>query len=114
MKRTLFPALAALLLLCTSAFAEEKLSITLAHGSKPELQTREQLQRILAANDLSNWIFTRAIIIDETATPHSHPTLTLSTRHLKDDELLLSTFVHEQMHWFITQRDKDAEEAFKE
>ena len=34
----------------------------------------------------------------------SHPALTLHTRHAKDDELLLSTFVHEQFHWFLTER----------
>ena len=94
--------------------AQEKFNISLAHGSQAEQQTKDQLQRLLAAYDLSKWIFTRSIIIDEQAIPHSHPTLTLHTRHLKDDELLLSTFVHEQLHWFIMQKDKDAEAAMKE
>ena len=38
----------------------------------------------------------------------------MSTRHTKDDELLLSSFVHEQAHWFLTQNDKQTEEAKKE
>ena len=29
----------------------------------------------------------------------SHPVLTLHTRHRRDDDLLLSTFLHEQLHW---------------
>ena len=109
-----------LLLLCLTFFsnsalyAQEKISISLAHGSKAEQQTKEQLQRLLTAYDLSKWVFTKSIIIDEKSIPHSHPILTLHTRHLKDDELLLSSFVHEQLHWFITQRDKDSEAAMKE
>ena len=114
MRRTLCLSLFALLFLSNIGSAQEKLSISLAHGSKEEMQTKEQLQRLLGAYDLSKWIFTKTIIIDDKSIPHSHPTLTLHTRHLKDDELLLSTFVHEQFHWFITQKDSDAEEAMKE
>lgn len=36
------------------------------------------------------------------AIPYSHPVLTLHTRHLKDDLALLSTFVHEEYHWYET------------
>jgi hypothetical protein len=39
-------------------------------------------------------------MIDETAIPFSHPVLTLHTRHIKDDDLLLATFIHEQAHWW--------------
>lgn len=111
--RGLFLSLLIILLSC-STYAQDKISISLAHGSKDEIQTKEQLQRLLKTYDLSKWIFTRSIIIDEQSIPHSHPTLTLHTRHLKDDDLLLSTFVHEQLHWFIGQKDKDTEEAIKE
>jgi hypothetical protein len=113
MKKVLLSCLLALTF-HTTPYAQEKINISLANGTKAEQQTKEQLQRLVAAYDLSKWIFTRSIIVDEKATPHSHPTLTLSTRHLKDDELLLSTFVHEQAHWLITQREKDSEAAMKE
>jgi hypothetical protein len=53
-------------------------------------------------------------VIDERAIPHSHPVLTLHTRHLQDDELFLSTFVHEQFHWFLVQNEKDRDDAIKE
>ncbi len=113
MKRIL---LLLLLALCpdSALCAQEKINISLAHGSKAEQQTKDQLQRLLGAYDLSKWIFTRSIIIDENAIPHSHPTLTLHTRYLKDDELLLSAFVHEQLHWFLVQRDKETKEAMKD
>jgi hypothetical protein len=63
-----------------------------------------QLDRLLHKYDLSEWIYTKEIAIDDDAIPHSDPVLTLHTRHLKDDDLLLSTFVHEQMHRFLALR----------
>lgn len=87
------------------------LEITLKHGTAVEAQSRDQLQRLLAAYDLSPWIFTRTIVVDERAIPFSHPVLTLHARHLKDDDLLVSTFVHEQFHWFLAGRPQDTEQA---
>lgn len=78
------------------------LTITLAQGTPAEAETRAQLERLLAQHDLSRWFYSTTIIIDERAIPHSHPTLTLHTRHLKDDDLLLATFLHEQLHWYLT------------
>src|SRR5215470_9502151 len=101
------------LLLMILAFARtvtaETLEITLKHGTAAEAQTREQLQRLLATYDLSPWIYTKSIVIDERAIPFSHPVLTLHTRHAKEDELLLSTFVHEQFHWFLAERPEATE-----
>jgi hypothetical protein len=96
--------------------APTQLEITLKHNDQREQQTEQQLRRILSAYDISNWIFTRKITIESgfNVIPHSHPVLTLSTRHLKDDELLLSTFVHEQLHWYLGEKPKETEEAYKE
>ena len=107
---------AVLLALClsTSAHGQGRIEITLKQGSKAEAQTKEQLQRLLGSYDVSQWIFTRSITIDEKAFPYSHPILTLHTRHLRDDELLLSTFVHEQLHWFFAQKDQETEDAIKD
>jgi hypothetical protein len=33
---------------------------------------------------------------------------------VRDDELLLSTLVHEQLHWFLVLRQKDTDAAIKE
>jgi hypothetical protein len=83
--------------------ANPHLSISLKHGDAKERATERQLDRLLSQYDLSQWIFTTSVVIDEDAIPHSHPILTLHARHLKDDDLLLSTFVHEQAHWFFDQ-----------
>jgi hypothetical protein len=113
MKKTVFFPVIFLLLSITS-FAQDKIEIALKSGTPREVQTKEQLQRLLKTYDLSKWIFTRSILIDEKAIPHSHPVLTLHTRHLKDDDLLLSTFVHEQLHWFLVQNDQETKEAMKD
>jgi hypothetical protein len=111
-KRIFIPVI--FLLLSITAFAQDKIEIALKSGTPREVQTKEQLQRLLKTCDLSKWIFTRSILIDEKAIPHSHPVLTLHTRHLKDDDLLLSTFVHEQLHWFLVQNDQETKEAMKD
>ena len=111
-KRILLPLTIALL--SVTSYAQDKLDISLKSGSPSEIQTKAQLERLVKTYDLSKWIFTKAILIDEKSIPHSHPVLTLHTRHLKDDDLLLSAFVHEQLHWFLVQNDKETNEAIKE
>lgn len=116
--RTLQRGLAALLLplafVAPASAADAGLSIRLAHDSERERQTQTQLERLLQANDLSRWTATHDIVIDEEAIPHSHPVLTLHTRHLKDDDLLLSTFVHEQTHWFLAAHPAERAAAVRE
>jgi hypothetical protein len=79
--------------------ADADLEVRLAHDSEAERRTKEQLLRVVEAHDVSGWLYTKEIVIDETEIPHSHPVLTLHTRHLGDDAMLLSTFVHEEFHW---------------
>jgi len=78
--------------------------IRLRHDSAAERETRTQLERLLRKYDLSPWHFTRDVVIDDQAIPFSHPVLTLHTRHLRDDLLLLSTYIHEQGHWHLAAR----------
>jgi len=108
-RRALFFAIA--LAMSQAAFGQANLEITLKQNTPEEARTRDQLRRLLATYDLSPWIYTTAIVIDERAIPFSHPVLTLHTRHAKDDELLLSTFVHEQFHWFLAERREPTELA---
>lgn len=75
-------------------------TVYLEAGNELEQRACDQLERLLNTYDLSRWTFTSVIRICDFAIPHSHPILTLNTRHLDDDEQALSTFVHEQIHWF--------------
>lgn len=89
------------LMISGQAPARVAMKISLAHNSVTERQTRDQLERLLGKYDISEWLYAREIVIDDDAIPHSDPVLTLHSRHLKDDELLLSTLIHEQMHRFL-------------
>ena len=91
--------------------SKSPLTIRTAHDSAPELATKTQLERLIAAHDLSQWTFTHEIVIDEKSIPHSHPVLTLHTRHLKQDDELLSTYLHEQLHWFLTEHPAETKAA---
>jgi len=108
-RRVLFFAVA--LAMSQAAFGQANLEITLKQGTPDEARTRDQLRRLLTTYDVSPWIYTTSIVIDERAIPFSHPVLTLHTRHAKDDELLLSSFVHEQFHWFLADRREPTELA---
>jgi len=104
------PALALLALsaLSASARADDPINFILKHDSPAEQQTRTQMQGLLKRYDLSPYIYTHDVVIDQDAIPHSNPVLTLHTRHLKQDDELLATFVHEQAHWFV-EAHEDAE-----
>lgn len=66
-----------------------------------EQQTLVFLKALRASHDLQKWKFTYQVHIDKTAIPHSHSILTLRTRHGSKDQkdMLLSTYLHQQIHW---------------
>ncbi|ATQ76572.1 hypothetical protein CR152_20170 [Massilia violaceinigra] len=90
------------------------LNISLKHGSAHEQDLQKQLERLTAAHDLSTWIQTDKIVVDEKTIPHSHPVLTLHTRHFNDDGALVSTFIHEQMHWWLSKHPRQTRQALRE
>ena len=98
----------------TFSVPRQALVIRTAHESEAERATKAQLEAMMKQYNLEPWTFTREILVDEQAIPHSHPVLTLHTRHLKQDDLLLSTYLHEQLHWFLSRHEgetKNAEDA---
>jgi hypothetical protein len=99
----------AVLLLSAPVRAQDKFDISLKNNSESESRTKERLQKILRQYDLSRWTFTKKILIEDKVIPHSHPVLTLSTRG--DEDALLSTFVHEQIHWFLDENSGRTEKA---
>lgn len=99
---------------CAGAIARAQMpamSIELAHDSTNEQLAKAQLERLLTEYDLSRWIFTRKVRIEQGTRPHSHPILTLNTRYITNDRLSLAGFVHEQLHWFVAAKGRDASKA---
>jgi hypothetical protein len=100
------------LLCCALYAATPEIEITTAHGTAAEAETRDELQKLLTQYDLSGWVWTRKVVIERGAIPHSHPVLTLNT---KEDRLhLLSAFVHEQYHWYETDHPREISAAVAE
>ncbi len=87
------------LLLGSCASTATPVALSTAHDRPDERATARALERMLTERDLSRWRYTDRVVIDEDAIPHSHPVLTLHTRHLGDDDMLLATYLHEQIHW---------------
>ena len=100
------PVLLGLIVLALTTAGQENhaeaLSIRLHRNTPLEERGREQLLRLLYTHDLQKWLFTSAVLIQDGVIPHSHPVLTLNTRYVDDDTAQLATFVHEQLHWFLT------------
>jgi hypothetical protein len=98
-------ALAALLLFQASMPAETpKLNIRTKNGLPIEEQGKQQFERLAKQYDLGKYTITREIIIERGAIPHSRPVLTLNMRFLEDDDLALSSYLHEQAHWLLSER----------
>jgi len=89
---------------------ETPVEIELASGTPAEIEARDQLLRLLAEHDVERWIVTRRVLIEERVIPHSHPVLTMSTGNA--DLYQLSTFLHEQFHWWVNER-AEARDAAK-
>ena len=106
-----FGKLAPIILLLMGAGVAQSITIKLAHGTNNEQKTKTQLQRLLTTYNLKKYTFTANVIIDEKAIPHSHPVLTLHTRHLNSDDELLSTYVHEQLHWYLAAHQDQTDAA---
>ena len=73
-------------------------------------QAREQLRRIFSEYDLDPWIITQEVKIEAEVDPHSRPILTMNTKHLDNDKVQMSIFIHEQAHWLPWQKRKPARE----
>ncbi|HAS46019.1 MAG TPA: hypothetical protein DCS93_36390 [Microscillaceae bacterium] len=70
------------------------------HAQLPEeARIQKRLQALWEKYNLEPFVFTKKVKIQKGTIPHSHPVLTLNTR-LDTETKLLSTFLHEQMHWY--------------
>jgi hypothetical protein len=97
-----------------SAFAADNVSIHLAHNSPREMRTEHTLKQVLNSYDLHKYIFTREVIIEERAMNHAFPVLTLNARFADSPDELLSSFVHEQLHWYLHDHNFQQRQAIAE
>lgn len=102
------------LVLARFAVAADSVSIQTAHNTPREMQTAQTLKQILVTYDLHKYIFTREVVIEERAMNHAFPVLTLNIRFADSPDELLSSFVHEQLHWHLRIHDAEQKAAIFE
>jgi hypothetical protein len=72
------------------------------------------LERLLGITDLKKYTFTRQVVIDERAVNHAFPVLTLNARFASSPDELLSSYIHEQLHWHLRDRESRQQDAIAE
>lgn len=91
------------------------LTIDTKSAADSELAVKALLERLLDRYDISRWIFTDRVVIEDGAIAHSHPVLTLGTRFIVRTPLgVLSMLLHEQMHWYLVEREAACDAAIAE
>ena len=75
--------------------------IELAHGTAREQVAKATLEQVLAKFDLKKYTVTQRVVIEERAINHAFPVLTLNVRFASAPDELLTSYVHEQMHWHL-------------
>jgi len=97
-----------------TALAADPISIQLAHRTPREVQTEQTLKRVLSSYDLNKYTFTCEVVVEERAMNHAFPVLTLNVRFAGSPDELLSSYVHEQLHWYLREHDAQQKAAFAE
>jgi hypothetical protein len=88
--------------------------IDLAHDSERERKAKETLEQVLATYALKRYTFTRRVVIEEGAINHAFPVLTLNARFASLPDDLLSSYIHEQLHWHTRDRSRHQDAAVAE
>jgi hypothetical protein len=78
-----------------------RIDVDLDHARREADRVRDMLQALRRRHDLSRFEYTKVIRIVPGGDTFSHPILTLGNRFADNEDLLLSTYLHEQMHWYL-------------
>lgn len=78
-----------------------EITIDLAAAQRGAERVRAMLLDLRTRFDLAPFEYCRQIRIAPTEIPYSHPRITLNS-WVHDDLGLLSMYLHEQMHWYVT------------
>ena len=102
-----------LLILTTGGGPEpDTLRIRTASDHPAEAEAADLLRELYQAHDFRDWLVTDEIVVDRTQIPHSHPVLTV--RPTENPADFLATFLHEQFHWWVGDREEPLAAALTE
>jgi hypothetical protein len=101
-------------LVATVAAETPAVKIELAHGTEREQRTKIRLQDLLTKYDLKKYTFTNRVVIEDGAINHAFPVLTLNVRFANVPDDLLSSYIHEQLHWHLRDLESQQRSAVAE
>lgn len=78
-----------------------RIDLDLDHARREADRVRDMLQALRRRHDLSRYEYTRVVRVVPGGDTFSHPILTLGNRFAENEDSLLSTYLHEQMHWYL-------------
>jgi hypothetical protein len=78
-----------------------RIDLDLDHARREAERVRDMLRALRRRHDLSRFEYTRIVRIVPGGDTFSHPMLTLGNRFAENEDTLLSTYLHEQMHWYL-------------
>ncbi len=84
-----------------SSDADISISIDLSEARRAAEQVRGLLSKLRLEHNLRQFEYATTVRIAPGEIPHSHPVLTLNSM-VRTEGALLSTYLHEQMHWYVT------------
>lgn len=93
---------------------EEVIEITEINPNRNTALTKQNLFHLAKVYDLKPFLFTKKIHIQSYVVPHSHPVLTLNTRNAQKPNLLLATWLHEEFHWWASEKKVETDRAIAE
>jgi hypothetical protein len=108
-----FQTFITVLLLVAAALAADPVDVQTKNGNVRELQAQAELKGILQKYDLSRYTFTRQVVFEQGAMNHAFPVLTMNVHFVGSDDEMLSTFVHEQLHWWLRDHPNEMRQAVR-
>ena len=87
--------------MATADPAEFRIDIDLDHAQREAERVRDMLAALRRRHDLARYEYTSIVRIVPGGDTFAQPVLTLGNRFADSEDLLLSTYLHEQMHWYL-------------
>jgi hypothetical protein len=78
-----------------------RIDIDLEHARREGDRVRDMLAALRRRHDLSRYEYTAFVRIVPGGDTFAQPVLTLGNRFADTEDALLSTYLHEQMHWYL-------------
>jgi len=78
-----------------------RIDLDLDHAQREAERVRNMLAALRRRHDLTRYEYTKIVRIMPGGDTVAHPVLTLGNRFADNEDLLLSTYLHEQMHWYL-------------